>query len=56
MSLPKTSANSSLFIRDNNDIFSFSICVKMHQGKKENKSSNDTIFSVNDWQYSKMPP
>ena len=25
----------------------------MHQGKKENKRSNDTIFSVNDWQYSK---
>jgi len=53
MSLPKTSANSSLFIRDNKDIFSFSISVKMHQGKKENKRSNDTIFSVNDWQYSK---
>jgi len=53
MSLPKTSANSSLFIRDNKDIFSFSISMKMHQGKKENKRSNDTIFSVNDWQYSK---
>jgi signal transduction histidine kinase len=53
MSLPKTSANSSLFIRDNKDIFSFSICVKMHQGTKENKRSNDTIFSVDDWQYSK---
>src|ERR1043165_8788713 len=46
ISLPKTSAKSSLFIRDKKDIFSFSICVKMHQGTKENKRSNDTIFSV----------
>ena len=53
ISLPKTSANSSLFIRDSKDIFSFSICEKMQQDKKENKSSNDAIFSVNDWQYSK---
>ncbi len=53
ISLPKTSANSSLFIRDSKDIFSFSICDKLQQDKKENKSSNDAIFSVNDWQYSK---
>ena len=53
ISLPKTSANSSLFIRDSKDIFSFSIYDNMQQDKKENKSNNDAIFPVNDWQYSK---
>src|SRR5919199_232288 len=53
ISLPITSANSSLFIRDSKDIFSFSIYDNMQQDKKENKSNNDAILPVNDWQYSK---
>ena len=48
LSLPKTSSNSLLFIRDKRDIFSFSV----QQNDKENKGS-DTIFYVNDWSYSK---
>ncbi|HET7389730.1 MAG TPA: HAMP domain-containing sensor histidine kinase [Nitrososphaeraceae archaeon] len=52
LSLPKTSANSSLFIRDKRDIFSFSVNIQVQQNDKENKDS-DTIFYVNDWSYSK---
>ena len=48
LSLPKSSSNSLLFIRDKRDIFSFSV----QQNDKENKGS-DTIFYVNDWSYSK---
>jgi len=51
LSLPKTSANSLLFIRDKRDIFSFSINLQIQQNDKENKDS-DTIFYVNDWSYS----
>jgi hypothetical protein len=52
-----TSANSLLFIRDKHDIFSFSIDIQ--QNDKENKDGNgkkkkNSIFSVNDWLYSKM--
>ena len=48
--------NSLLFIRDKQDIFSFSIDI--HQYDKENKDYNEnknknSIFSVNDWLYSK---
>jgi nitrogen-specific signal transduction histidine kinase len=52
LSLPKTSSNSLLFIRDKRDIFSFSVQQKVQQNDKENKGS-DTIFYVNDWSYSK---
>ncbi len=55
ITLPKSS-NSSLFIRDKQAIFSFSIDTQRQQydkGKGENKTSNNTIFSVNDWLYSK---
>jgi signal transduction histidine kinase len=55
VTLPKSS-NSSLFIRDKQAIFSFSIDTQRQQydkGKGENKTSNNTIFSVNDWLYSK---
>ena len=53
--LPKPSAGSSFFVRDKHDIFSFSI--DRHKQKNdmenmENKYSN-TVFSVNDWIYSK---
>lgn len=55
LSLPKPSAGSSFFVRDKHDIFSFSI--DRHKQKNdmenmENKNSN-TVFSVNDWIYSK---
>jgi signal transduction histidine kinase len=59
LSLPKTSANSLFFIRDKKDIFSFSIDIQKQQqydNKKNNRENNkdsDTIFSVNDWSYSK---
>ena len=51
-----TVPNSLLFIRDKQDIFSFSIDI--HQYDKENKDYNEnrnknSIFSVNDWLYSK---
>ena len=51
-----TVQNSLLFIRDKQDIFSFSIDI--HQYDKENKDYNEnknknSIFSVNDWLYSK---
>ena len=44
-----TAASSLVFIRDKQDIFSFSI--ETQQYDKENK--NDNIFSVIDWLYSK---
>lgn len=55
LSLPIPSAGSSFFVRDKHDIFSFSI--DRHKQKNdmenmENKNSN-TVFSVNDWIYSK---
>ena len=51
-----TVPNSLLFIRDKHDIFSFSIDIQ--QNDKENKDDNgkknkNSIFSVNDWLYSK---
>src|SRR5919198_1869702 len=58
LSLPKGSANSLLLIRDKQDIFSFSIDIQKQQydnkeNNRENKNINNTIFSVNDWLYSK---
>jgi hypothetical protein len=55
LSLPKKSANSLLFIRDKQDIFSFSINTQKEQhdeSKRDNHKDSDTIFSVNDWVYS----
>lgn len=49
LSSPMTAASSLVFIRDKQDIFSFSI--ETQQYDKENK--NDNIFSVIDWLYSK---
>lgn len=51
-----TVPNSLLFIRDKQDIFSF--LIDIHQYDKENKDYNEnrnknSIFSVNDWLYSK---
>jgi signal transduction histidine kinase len=58
LSLPNTSANSLMFIRDKQDIFSFSIDIHNKQqqydeSKREyNNDDSNTIFSVNDWFYS----
>jgi hypothetical protein len=61
LSLPKTSANSLFFIRDNQDIFSFSIDVQKQQQQNYNRKNNrennnkdsEIIFFVNGWSYSK---
>lgn len=60
LSLPRTStsANSLLFIRDKRDIFSFSIERQKEEqqydeSKKHEHKDSDTIFSVNNWFYSK---
>lgn len=58
LSLPNTSANSLMFIRDKQDIFSFSIDIHNKQqqydeSKREyNNDDSNTIFSVSDWFYS----
>jgi signal transduction histidine kinase len=52
LSSPMTAASSLVFIRDKQDIFSFSIEIQQYD--KENK--NDNIFSVIDWLYSKNVP
>ena len=56
--LPKTSTNSLFFIRDKQDIFSFSIDIQKQQQyyrEKDNSENNSkdsgTIFFVNDWSY-----
>jgi two-component sensor histidine kinase len=51
-SLPNSSSNSLLFIRDDQDIFSFSIDIKQQFHKYDNEYSN-TIFSLDNWSYSK---
>jgi two-component sensor histidine kinase len=56
LSLPETSVNSLLFIRDKRDIFSFSIDIQKEQqydeSKRDNRKDNDTIFSVHNSFYS----
>lgn len=53
LSLPKTSANSLLFIRDKQDVFSFSIDIRKHdESKRDNRKDSYTIFYVNHWFYS----
>lgn len=56
LSLPKASANSLLFIRDKQDICSFSIDIHNKQeydeSNRDNRKDSNTIFSVNDWFYS----
>jgi signal transduction histidine kinase len=56
LSSSKTAASSLLFIRDKQDVFSFSIDIQQYD--KQNKDDNEnnirnSIFSVNDWLYSK---
>jgi len=52
LSLPNTTSNSLFFIRDNKDIFSFSIEMQSQQQQHDNNKYSDTIFSVNNWSYS----
>jgi signal transduction histidine kinase len=58
LSLPNTPSNSLFFIRDNQDIFSFSIETQRQQQQQQhdNNKDSDTIFSVNDWSYSNDIP
>ena len=57
LSLPNAPSNSLLFIRDNQDIFSFSIeTQRQQQQQRDNNKDSDTIFSVNDWSYSNDIP
>lgn len=51
LSLPNTPSNSLFFIRDNQDIFSFSI-ERQQQQQHDNNKDSDTIFSANNWSYS----
>jgi signal transduction histidine kinase len=54
-SLPKSSSNSLLFIRDKQDIFSFSVNMLGQSDQPDNENSN-TIFSLDNWSYSKDIP
>ena len=57
LSLPNTPSNSLLFIRDNQDIFSFSIETQsQQQQQRDNNKDSYTIFSVNNWSYSNDIP
>jgi hypothetical protein len=51
-SLSKTQSNSLFFIRDKQDIFSFSVNMQI-QPHQHDKQDSDTIFSLDNWSYSK---
>lgn len=51
LSLPNAPSYSLFFIRDNQDIFSFSI--DMQRQKQHDNKDADTVFSVNNWSCSK---
>jgi signal transduction histidine kinase len=51
LSSPITEASSLVFIRDKQDIFSFSINAL--QDDNEDRKKEDNIFSIEDWVYSK---
>ncbi len=51
LSLPNAPSYSLFFIRDNQDIFSFSI--DMQRQKQHGNKDADTVFSVNNWSCSK---
>ncbi len=51
-SLPHSSSNSLLFIRDKQDIFSFSANMQGQSHQPGNEDSN-IIFSLDNWSYSK---
>ena len=51
-SLPKTLSNSLFFIRDKQDLFSFSVNMQVQPHQHDNRI-NDNIFSLDNWSYSK---
>jgi signal transduction histidine kinase len=51
-SLSKTQSNSLFFLRDKQDIFSFSVNMQI-QPHQHDKQDSDTIFSLDNWSYSK---
>ena len=54
-SLPKSTSNSLLFIRDRQDIFSFSVNMQ-GQSHQLNNQDSSFIFSLDNWSYSKDVP
>jgi two-component sensor histidine kinase len=52
LSLPKSSSNSLLFIRDKQDIVSFSVDVQQQPYQRDREGSN-TTFSLDNWSCSK---
>ncbi len=50
--LPKAKLNSLFFIRDKQSIFSFSVNMQIQSNQHDNRDS-DTIFSLDNWSYSK---
>jgi hypothetical protein len=50
--LPKAQSNSLFFIRDKQSIFSFSVNMQI-QSSQHDKRDSDTIFSLDNWSYSK---
>jgi signal transduction histidine kinase len=53
LSLPNTSSNSLFFIRDKQDIFSFSIDMQRQEQQQHDNKDRDTIFSISNWSYTK---
>ena len=51
-SLPKSSSNSLLFIRDRKDIFSFSVDMQQQLPHEYHNRYSNTIFSLDNWSYS----
>ena len=52
LSLPKTPSNSLFFIRDKQDIFSFSVNMQLQPNQHDGQDT-DTIFFLDNWSYSK---
>ncbi len=52
LSLPKTPSNSLFFIRDKQDIFSFSVNMQLQPNPHDGQDT-DTIFFLDNWSYSK---
>lgn len=59
LSLPKSLPNSILFIKDKQNLFSFSVKVQNHnqnqnQSNKHNSQVENHIFSLDSWAYSEV--
>jgi signal transduction histidine kinase len=53
LSLPNTPSNSLFFIRDKQDIFSFSIDMQGQEQQQHDNKNRNTIFSISNWSYTK---